>query len=481
MRSGNRFFPILIFSSVVSLLVLQYFWLWQVYADVDENFRRETTFLFRSALFDMHDSLLQKSVEPVDGDSVSSNWKRYQFHLRNFGRIPPPFLESDMNIMDEGERELRVQVYMDSSRIDDTLRPLPLPFLSKMMNNYTSGNFIIHLRQDSLNVDSISGQFKKVLLKTGIDLPFSVTLLRPDKKLTPPKMVASSALVRLTPFLYYSLSFTGVREWVLNKIKPQIIFSLFITLLTIVSFYLLYRNLRLQQKLVEIKNDFISNVTHELKTPVATVSVALEALKNFDVLENPRLANEYLDIAWSEVNRLALLTDKILKTAIFESNGIKLHREHIHMDKLIDQILSSMRLMLEKSNASVAFDKQGEDFVLTGAVDHLANVIYNLLDNALKYKGGDPVISISLKEMPDTVILSIQDNGTGIPAEYKSRIFEKFFRVPTGDVHTVKGYGLGLNYVSNVVKGHGGTITVDSEMQHGSCFTIVLPRHHEEN
>lgn len=294
-------------------------------------------------------------------------------------------------------------------------------------------------------------------------------------------MVASSALVRLTPFLYYSLSFTGVREWVLNKIKPQIIFSLFITLLTIVSFYLLYRNLRLQQKLVEIKNDFISNVTHELKTPVATVSVALEALKNFDVLENPRLANEYLDIAWSEVNRLALLTDKILKTAIFESNGIKLHREHIHMDKLIDQILSSMRLMLEKSNASVAFDKQGEDFVLTGAVDHLANVIYNLLDNALKYKGGDPVISISLKEMPDTVILSIQDNGTGIPAEYKSRIFEKFFRVPTGDVHTVKGYGLGLNYVSNVVKGHGGTITVDSEMQHGSCFTIVLPRHHEEN
>jgi signal transduction histidine kinase len=135
-----------------------------------------------------------------------------------------------------------------------------------------------------------------------------------------------------------------------------------------------------------------------------------------------------------------------------------------------------MKPVFEKSSAIVTFRKEGTDFILSGSVDHLTSVLYNLLENALKYSPALPVIEIIVKDTIHNVVLSVQDHGQGIPAEYHKKIFEKFFRVPTGDVHNVRGYGLGLNYVASVIRSHGGTIQVDSESGKGSCFIITLPR-----
>jgi signal transduction histidine kinase len=228
---------------------------------------------------------------------------------------------------------------------------------------------------------------------------------------------------------------------------------------------------------MELKNDFISNVTHELKTPVATVSVALEALKNFHALNDPRLTNEYLDIARNELNRLTLMTDKILKAAVFENKGITIQKEAVDLHKTVAQILDSMRLIFEKRQAVVSFNPAGENFTLEGEHAHITNVIYNLLDNALKYSLKQPVITIGLKETSEELILSVQDEGLGIPDEYRKKIFEKFFRVPTGDIHNIKGYGLGLSYVAGVVKAHKGSIDVRSESGKGSIFIIHWPKH----
>src|SRR5690606_7844701 len=205
----------------------------------------------------------------------------------------------------------------------------------------------------------------------------------------------------------------------------------------------MYRSIVSQQKLMQLKNDLISNITHELKTPVATVSVALEALKNFKALDNPALTQEYLTIAQNELGRLALITDKILKTSVFEQAGLELKREQVDLEKIIQDVLTSLRLVFEKHQANVSFNKQGADFTLQGNVEHLTHVVYNLLDNAIKYSKPGCAISISLTRAVENIQLTVEDNGIGIPEEYQQKVFEKFFRVPTGDVHDAKGYGLG--------------------------------------
>jgi signal transduction histidine kinase len=273
----------------------------------------------------------------------------------------------------------------------------------------------------------------------------------------------------------YGVTFSGVQGILIRKITPQILFSSFLTLLTMAAFYLMYRNLKAQQRLMQIKNDFISNVTHELKTPVATVSVALEALKNFNALEDQKKTAEYLEIAQNELNRLTLMTDKILKTAVYEDQGIDLRIEHFDVDALIQQVLSSMKLVFEKRKTKLVYTKQGTSFMVAGSQTHITNVLYNLVDNGLKYGGDDSYLAISLMASENEILLSFEDKGIGIAPEYQKKIFEKFFRVPSGDVHNTKGHGLGLSYVASVVRSHQGKISVESEPGKGSVFTITLP------
>jgi len=239
----------------------------------------------------------------------------------------------------------------------------------------------------------------------------------------------------------------------------------------------LYRNVLKQKRLAEIKNDFISNITHELKTPIATVSVAIEALRTFSASMDAKKTKEYLDISANELQRLSLLVDKVLKLSMFEKKEIELQYEILDIKTLVEEVTSSMRLQFEKHQADVHLSVEGNT-TLEGDRLHLVSVIFNLLDNALKYTNGSPAqITIHINGSKDQVRLSIADNGIGIPAEYKDKVFEKFFRVPTGNLHNAKGYGLGLSYVSHVVGKHKGTIKVESFDENGSNFIITLPKH----
>jgi signal transduction histidine kinase len=352
---------------------------------------------------------------------------------------------------------------------------------------------------DTLQSDSIYNHFSKALAKADKVLPFIIK--KEQQSMDDPGQGHRNRIIRMRrsesnnevrvrifsdtlrtdwtrtdPFNRYSASLAGAQNYVFSEIKPQILFSFVLTAITSLAFIFMYRNIRSQQRLMEIKNDFISNITHELKTPITTVSVALEALRNFNGLNNPQRTEEYLNIAQSELNRLTILTDKILKTAIFENKGVNFEPETVDMFKTLDQVLHSMKLVFEKQKAKISFEKTGEMFTITGGSVHLTNVIYNLLDNALKYSQGEPSIFVSLTENKSQVILKVSDKGIGIPKEYNKKIFEKFFRVPAGDVHNVKGYGLGLSYVESVIRSHQGKIEVESEHGAGTTFTISLPK-----
>ena len=249
-----------------------------------------------------------------------------------------------------------------------------------------------------------------------------------------------------------------------------------ITLFLILGIVLVIRDISREQKLAKLRTDFVSNVTHELKTPVATVSVVIEALRNFQGVNNPQLTKEYLEIAQFELDRLTRMTDNILRTSILEEEEDELAKEVVDVDVLVEQVFTSMKIRFEKEGAIVRYQKEGSDFNLLGNEIHLTNLIHNLIDNALKYSYENPQINVLLTDSTDELTLTVTDKGIGIDAQYHHQIFEKFFRVPTGDVHNTKGYGLGLNYVASVVKGHDGEIAVRSELKNGTTFIITFPK-----
>jgi len=200
--------------------------------------------------------------------------------------------------------------------------------------------------------------------------------------------------------------------------------------------------------------------------------VAIEALRNFNAMHDEARTKEYLDISGQEIKRLGLLVDNVLRISSYEAKGVDLQKEELDLRDLVSEVVASMKIQFEKVNASVKTDYSGDNFTMHGDRLHMASVIYNLLDNALKYSRTNPEIDVRVVEKGNELELTVTDKGIGIPAEYQHRVFEQFFRVPEGNRHTVKGYGLGLSYVSHIVKEHNGEITVKSIPNEGTSFTI---------
>ena len=333
--------------------------------------------------------------------------------------------------------------------------------------------------QDSLRVKEIDSACRIAFQKEGMNVPISISRneIRTHRDRVPPEeqRLLNKVTIGFAHPVTYEITLGNTFGYLIKKLASPILFSLFLVGVTVVSFTLLYRNLQRQRKLTEIKNEFISNITHELKTPIATVGVAIEALRNFNAINDPQRTQEYLDISQNELQRLSLLVDKVLKLSMFEKKEIELKYELLDLKGVVDEVVSSMRLQIEKHHATVSTTVEG-DTHLQGDRLHLLSVVFNLLDNALKYGNGNTAIKFELKEKENEVELSVADNGIGISPEYKDKVFEKFFRVPLGNTHNTKGYGLGLSYVSHVIQRHKGKISVESQPGLGSKFIITLPK-----
>ncbi|MBC7947486.1 MAG: HAMP domain-containing histidine kinase [Chitinophagaceae bacterium] len=326
--------------------------------------------------------------------------------------------------------------------------------------------------KDSVTLKELHAAFSQKLDQEKLDLSFSVSRVDSAGEMSDD---INEVTVGFVNPITYRLSLNNKVTYILKQLKLPILFSFFLVGLTIASFVLLYRSLLKQRRLAELKNQFISNITHELKTPIATVGVAIEALKNFNAIHDPERTREYLDISQSELQRLSLLVDKVLKLSMFEKQEMELKKEQIDCRQLIKEVLNSMKLQFEKFHATVKLHIEGTNFIIEADKLHITSVIYNLVDNALKYSKENPVIEIRLSSFPSYLELSVKDNGIGIEPAYKNKIFEKFFRVPTGDQHNIKGYGLGLSYVAEVIRRHQGEVFAESVFGQGSTFTTKMP------
>jgi two-component system phosphate regulon sensor histidine kinase PhoR len=253
--------------------------------------------------------------------------------------------------------------------------------------------------------------------------------------------------------------------------------SAFIVIAIIFVFYATVRTIIHQKRTSEIKNDFINNMTHELKTPISTVSLACEALQDPDLASNKAVVSRYVNMINDENKRLGLLVEEVLQSAVLDKGDFKLKNEHLELNTLVKSVIDKFGIQVRERGGLVKTDYYPLQIPVTGDAVHLANVVSNLLDNANKYSKEQPEISVSTSVQNGQATVQVTDNGIGISKENQKRIFDKLYRVPTGNRHDVKGFGLGLSYVKIIIERLGGSVGLISQLGKGSTFIINLPVH----
>jgi two-component system phosphate regulon sensor histidine kinase PhoR len=269
--------------------------------------------------------------------------------------------------------------------------------------------------------------------------------------------------------------FPTQQEFIMGKMWTVFSSSGVLILVILCCFYFSIATILRQKKLSDVKNDFINNMTHEFKTPISTISLACEVLQEEAVNKNPTQMNRYLHIIRDENKRLGLQVEKVLQAAMLDRGEVKLKLTQVNMHEVIDHVLHNIGVQIEKREGKVDLCLEAEQTVIEADEVHITNIIHNLLDNANKYSLESPQISIDTRSLPEGISIRITDKGIGMSKEALSRIFDRFYRIPTGNVHNVKGFGLGLSYVKTILQGHNGKIQVESEPGKGSTFEVFLP------
>jgi two-component system phosphate regulon sensor histidine kinase PhoR len=365
--------------------------------------------------------------------------------------------DGDFNVLEAAAKEMSqldipLNKRVSKATLDTLLR-------AELLNKNIPLNYDFWLK--SVTRDSVL--FSKVSFIKGEILPantFKTTLFSND-------------VIRDPGMLY--INFPDRESLIFGNLKVTMASSaaLLLVLISIFS-YTLYAILR-QKKISEMKTDFINNMTHEFKTPVSTIMIASEALRDPEILEDKARIGRLAGIIYDENVRLGNHIERVLSIARLEKKELKLEEEEVDMNALIAAVADSMNLQLQKKEANLTLNLNASKPVVKGDELHLSNVIYNLIDNANKYSVGAPKITLTTSNSGSNLIIEVEDEGIGMTKEQSKRAFDQFYRVPTGNLHDVKGFGLGLNYVLDIITQMNGIIKVRSEKDKGTVFEIIIP------
>ena len=271
------------------------------------------------------------------------------------------------------------------------------------------------------------------------------------------------------------LRFPNKTNFVFSSMLPMTILTLLFVVIILVTYTSALKQLIMQKQISEIKTDFINNMTHEFKTPIATINLALDAIKNPKIIDDKEKVQKYLQMIKDENKRMHAQVENVLRISKLEKRELEISKESINIHEIIDDAVEHINLIIEDRQGSIIthFEATRTSVLLNDV--HFTNVIVNILDNAIKYSPELPVIDIYTENVNDFIIIEIKDQGAGMSKVAQKRIFEKFYREHTGDLHNVKGHGLGLAYVKKIVENHDGEVYVESEKGKGSTFIIKLP------
>ncbi len=342
--------------------------------------------------------------------------------------------------------------------------------IKKIFNNFEIKNIITNeLKKGNVQLNfeySVKDAYEKeIMVSAGFKSEFYGSVNMVSIPLSSPKSNAPE---------YMFLFFERPEYYVQQKIIGLLISSILFTIVIISAFVLTIRTLLKQKKISEIKNDFIANMTHEFKTPLATISLATDALRNEKVKHDPEKMEYYTDIIKEENKRMNAQVETILQAAQFEKQEIKLNLKKINVHEVINTVYENTIITIEEKQGQLTTKLKATNPIIKADEVHFSNIIFNLLDNAIKYSKEVPEIAIETENVSDHIHIKFMDNGIGMNRDILNNIFEKFYRAHTGNLHNVKGFGLGLTYVKQIVDAHHGKIKVASTLGKGSTFTLIF-------
>ena len=272
-----------------------------------------------------------------------------------------------------------------------------------------------------------------------------------------------------------ALNFPGRTPFLISSIITVLITSLIFTTIIIIAYITTIFLLLRQRQISQIKSDFINNMTHEFKTPIATINLALSAIKNPKIIVDKLKIKKYLDMIYDENNRMHDQVENVLMISHLEKNQLNIQKTKLDLVTIIELAISHVNLIIENKNGKIKINKKNnQNYHIIGNETHLINVFVNILDNAIKYNENQPEITVSIIDRDSDFFIEIEDNGIGMTKSVQSKIFNKFYRKQTGNLHDVKGHGLGLSYVKKIIDYHNGNINVKSFIDKGSIFSIRL-------
>lgn len=497
MNRSIRLIIVICIIAVSGVILLQSLWISNYYQVNKERFDKEVNLAFEDAIKTEHklrcdtiEALIYKVLNDTNETSITSKWSEgvdaYVYFVTSKKDTADKYSFSTIHI------NKPIQSATDTAR-DEVARYFAAMYrkedLEKNIVFFRTQSLGRHITQyvndytfDTLRLRPI---YQRLLEEKNIQEPFVFYMRGEDSTLNRSRFPDS--LQNIYPVItksyptytikkeaaYVRAMFHKPVNYMLGKMTGIVIASF--VLLGIVAFAIIYliQVIRREKKLSAIKNDFISNISHELKTPIATVTAAVEALEDFDALQSPDKTKRYLKISRAELQRLGDLVNKILNISIYERQDFELKNEPVQVSTMIEEIINKYSIAGEKQVIINYTNTTETDTVLADKL-HLYNAINNLVDNAVKYSGTSVTIDISFYREKEYYIIMVKDDGIGIAAGDLPYVFDKFYRVPSGNIHKVKGHGLGLSYVKYIMEKHGGWCIAESRPGKGSTFKLAL-------
>lgn len=390
------------------------------------------------------------SISEFQGESPTRLIERFDGNMemleKNPDQLKSIFKDLLFGYLSYNERDIQVELIDSTLKQELTLRGINTPYEFAVFNSF---NNTFRYAQSTNNANFIYSEYQIPLYYIGMRNAIMLSVHFPHK----------------TNYIFGNIIFLLV--------------STFMVILVIVALFVYsIRIIYQQRRISEIKNDLINNITHELKTPISIISLACQALNDEDMAKIDGIRNNYIGMIAQENKRLGSLVENILQSAVMEKGDFKMKFKKVSATEKIDAALKSFKMRLSERNFHVSLNIDEQPLYIEADETHFTNMVFNLIDNAIKYaKPGDkePVLIVEAHEKGDYLYLSVEDKGIGIDKDDQKKIFDKLYRVSTGNVHNVKGYGLGLNYVKSIVERHHGQIDVKSELGKGSVFLVKIP------
>lgn len=512
---NNKFIPFISVLMTISMIVfvtLQLYWIKELYGALNQDFSNKVYSSMESSVSKVSQleqyKYLNKDFKNFGKNVIdSSNQPTQTYIQQNTDSANISTMTFQKSIVEnqnfpiskKGDSLQVTNIYTDEGILqikknENSLEPLTLQ-MSKDINNNTyalkqfvklsASNLPIEQRVDVKTLDSV---LAKELKLSGLDTNFGFAVMDKNNKVTNVLSKTYNDEKDKSNYTYplftdskdrtlYTLALVFPRkDYSLAKTNLPMLLGTFMSLLTILGIYIISINYMMRQKkIADIKTDFINNMSHEFKTPLATISVATDSLANDKIATNPEKVKYYSGLIKQENLRMKKQVENVLNMSKLERNEVKLFLKDTDVRNLIKRTTESFGLIVAQRNGTLTQEFNTEKYQFKIDEFHISNALVNLLDNANKYSPEAPEITVKTRNEGNWYVIEISDKGMGMETDNKLRIFEKFFREETGNIHNVKGQGLGLSYVKKIIELHKGLIIVDSTKNYGSTFTIKLP------